>query len=187
MFNYSVPLKLIYKLILLVSMLIPMSDNCNAQKIADLARSGTVEQMEKYLKKHPDQLNCLTDHGASPFLLAAYNGNNLVALLLMEKGADLNQCYPEGSILYALVYKNNLVLLDSVLSKGVNVNDTCNFAQFGYPLHLALSLHRYEIVERFMEHSADLKVIDQQGRTIDQLLAIYNDPKYVEIFKRYEK
>lgn len=164
-----------------------VDNRCNAQEVFDIARTGTVEQMTKYLKKHPDQLNSISEHGASPFLLAAYNGNNEVAMLLIEKGADLNRCYPEGSILYALIYKNNLVLLDTVLTKGVNVNDTCNFDQFGYPIHFALALQRYDVLERLAFHDLDLTVKDPQGRTIEQLLVLYNDPKYYEIFKQYEK
>jgi ankyrin repeat protein len=69
-------------------------NSCFAQEVFDIARTGTVQQMTKYLKKHPDHVNLLSEQGASPFLLAAYNGNNAVAALLLNKGADLNQCYP---------------------------------------------------------------------------------------------
>lgn len=181
------PYKTIYTIALLM-MFIPHLDNpCYAQDVFDLARTGSVKQMTKHLKKHPDDLNRISEQGASPFLLAAYNENNVVAMLLIEKGADLKQCYPEGSVLYALIYKNNLALLDAIVAKGVNVNDTCNFSQFGYPIHFALALQRYEIVERLFLQGLNLSVKDQQGRTIEQLLALYNDPKYYEIFKQYEK
>lgn len=108
-------------------------------------------------------------------------------MLLIEKGADLKQCYPEGSVLYALIYKNNLALLDTILTKGVNVNDTCNFSQFGYPIHFALALQRYDVIERLFLQDLNLSIKDPQGRTIEQLLALYNDKKYYEIFKQYEK
>jgi ankyrin repeat protein len=162
-------------------------NTCFAQEVFDIARTGTVQQMTKYLKKHPDHVNLLSEHGASPFLLAAYNGNNEVATLLLNKGADLNQCYPEGSVLYALIYKNNLPLLDSILEKGVSVNDTCNFEQFGYPIHFALALQRYDVIERLMRYNLNKAIKDQQGRTIEQILVFYNDSKYYEIFKQYEK
>lgn len=172
-------------LLLMFNLLV--DNRCNAQEVFDIARTGTVQQMTKYLKKHPDQLNSISEHGSSPFLLAAYNGNNEVAMLLIEKGADLKQCYPEGSVVYALIYKNNLALLDTILSRGVNVNDTCNFSQFGYPIHFALALQRYDVIERLLLHDLNLSVNDPQGRTIEQLLFVYNDPKYYEIFKQYEK
>lgn len=175
-------------LIALFFMFVLHLDNvCNAQEVFDIARTGTVQKMAKHLKKHPEDVNLISERGSSPFLLAAYNGNNEVAMLLIEKGADLKQCYPEGSVLYALIYKNNLVLLDTVLTKGVNVNDTCNFDQFGCPIHFALALQRYDVVERLALHELDLTVKDPQGRTIVQLLVLYNDPKYYEILKQYEK
>ena len=87
--NYT-PYKTIYTIALLM-MFIPHLDNpCYAQEIFDLARTGTVQQMTKYLKKHPDDLNRISEQGASPFLLAAYNGNNEVAMLLVEKEPILN-------------------------------------------------------------------------------------------------
>lgn len=184
--NYT-PNKTNCALAIFLMFILHLNNPCYGQQVFELARTGTVQQMTKHLKKHPDDLNRVSEQGASPFLLAAYNGNNEVALLLIEKGADLKQCYPEGSVLYALIYKNNLPLLDGILMKGVNVNDTCNFEQFGYPIHFALALQRYEIVERLLLHKLNLSVKDQQGRTIEQLLALYNDPKYYEIFKQYEK
>jgi ankyrin repeat protein len=184
--NYT-PIKRICALAIFLLFILHLNNSCYAQKVFDLARTGTAQQMTKHLKRHPDHVNLLSEQGASPFLLAAYNGNNEVAVILLNKGADLKQCYPEGSVLYALIYKNNLPLLDSILVKGVNVNDSCNFEQFGYPIHFALALQRYEIVERLFLQGLNLSVKDQQGRTLEQLIALYNDPKYYEIFKQYEK
>ena len=98
----------IYLLLITVSALQPL----HAQSIFDLARSGSVKEMQTYLKKHPEQLNLISEHGASPFLLAAYRGNNEVAQLLLDKGADVHYCYAEGSAIYALIYKNNLALIE---------------------------------------------------------------------------
>jgi ankyrin repeat protein len=114
--------------------------------------------------------------------LAAYRGNNAVATLLIEKGADLTYCYGEGSAIYALIYKNNLELIEEVLKKGVNVNDTCQFEQLGYPIHFAMTLKRYEVIKLLLENTIDLDVKDQQSRTISQLLSLYNDPKLYELF-----
>jgi uncharacterized protein len=153
-----------------------------AQSIYDLARSGTVEQMRTYLTENPLHINQLSENGLSPFLLAAYHGNNEVALLLIKKGADLTYCYAEGSAIYALIYKNNLPILEEIIGEGVNVNDSCQFEQLGYPIHFALSLKRYDAVAVLLKNNVDLDVKDQQGRSITQLLTLYNDPKYDELF-----
>ena len=164
-----------------------LSSSLHAQSVFDLARSGTAEKMEKYLNKHPDHVNLISEHGSSPFLLAAYRGNNEVANLLIEKGADLTYCYGEGSAIYALIYKNNIQLLEAILKKGVNVNDTCQFQQLGYPIHFALTLQRYDAISLLLKYNAKLNITDQQERTIKQLLILYNDPKYDEIFHEIER
>lgn len=164
-----------------------LSSSLQAQSVFDLARSGTAEKMEEYLNKYPDHVNLISEHGSSPFLLAAYRGNNEVANLLIEKGADLTYCYGEGSAIYALIYKNNIQLLEAILKKGVNVNDTCQFKQLGYPIHFALTLQRYDAISLLLKYNAKLNIIDPQERTIKQLLILYNDPKYDEIFHEIER
>lgn len=163
-----------------------LSGEIVAQDIYDLARSGTALQMEKYLKKHPTELNLISAQGASPFLLAAYHGNNDVANLLIEKGADLTTCFPQGSVIYAVIYKNNLALLEALLKNGVNPNEACQFEQMGFPLHFAMTLQRYEAIEILMKYQLNLNIKDQQGRTLDQLLIIYADPHLNEILS-YEE
>jgi ankyrin repeat protein len=59
---------------------------------------------------------------------------------------------------------------------------SCQFEQLGYPIHFALSLKRYDAVALLLKNNVDLDVKDQQGRSITQLLTLYNDPKYYEIF-----
>ena len=162
---------------------IVLSCSLHGQTVFDLARTGTVDQMQTYLKKHPDHINLISENGASPFLLAAYRGNHQVAMFLIEKGADLSFCYNEGSAIYALIYKNNLELLEAIVNKGVNVNDSCQFEQLGYPIHFAMTLKRYDVIALLLKNKADLGVKDQQGRTIAQLLTLYNDPQYNELFK----
>ena len=161
---------------------IVLSHSVHSQSVFDLARSGTADEMKTYLNKNPEHLNLISEHGSSPFLLAAYRGNNEVATLLVEMGADLSYCYSEGSAVYALIYKNNVELLELLLKKGVNVNDTCQFEQLGYPIHFAITLKRYEIIDLLLKNNVVLDVKDQQNRTISQLLSLHNDPKLYELF-----
>ncbi|MFM7644493.1 MAG: ankyrin repeat domain-containing protein [Sphingomonadales bacterium] len=154
-----------------------------AQSIFDLARTGSAKEMQKYLKKHPEHINLISEHGASPFLLAAYRGNNEVAKLLLDKGADFNYCYAEGSVIYALIYKNNLVLLEDILQRGANPNTPCQYEQLGYPLHFALSLQRIDAVLLLKKYNLNLNIVDPQGRTLPQVLQLYNDPKLNEILQ----
>jgi ankyrin repeat protein len=154
------------------------------QTIFDIARKGTEKEMINYLSNHPEHMNLLSDRGSSPVLLAAYYGNNDVARVLIENGAKLEECYSEGSLICALIYKNNIDLLETILKKGANINDTCQFEQFGYPLNFALTLQRFEVLELLLKYEPSLKVLDQKGRTISELLNMYKNPKLDEIFNR---
>jgi ankyrin repeat protein len=157
------------------------------QSIHEIARTGDVVAMKKLLDEQPNQVNQLSEQGLSPFLLAAYRGNNEVAKLLVERGSDVKTCYPEGSAIYGVIYKNNLEIFELLLNKGVSVNDTCQFAQFGTPLQFAMSLKRYELVERILKQKPNLDALDQHGKSIRELLTLYNDEKLNELFNFDEK
>lgn len=157
------------------------------QSIYEIARTGDVVAMKKLLDEQPNQVNQLSEQGLSPFILAAYRGNNEVAKLLVERGADIKTCFPEGSAIYGVIYKNNLEIFELLLQKGVSVNDTCQFAQFGTPLHFAMSLRRYELVEKILKEKPNMEILDQNGKSINELLILYKDEKLNKIVEFYEK
>jgi ankyrin repeat protein len=158
-----------------------------AQDIHELARSGTVAEVEQFLIKEPDALNKLSDRGITPFILACYRGNNEVAKYLMNKGADVNVCTSEGSAIYGIIFKNNTEMLYYLLENDISPNDTCQFRQFGTPLHMAMSLKRYELVELLLKFGANKSIPNQEGSSINELLIRYNDESLNRIFKQYEK
>jgi len=158
-----------------------------AQDLHELARSGSVAEVEQFLKKEPDAINKLSDRGVTPFILACYRGNNEVAKYLMKNGADVNVCTSEGSAIYGIIFKNNTEMLSYILENGISPNDTCQFHQFGRPLHMAMSLKRYDIVDILLTYGANQSHPNQEGSTIQQLLIRCADEKLNAIFKRYEK
>jgi ankyrin repeat protein len=164
-----------------------LSASCYGQSIHDLARTGDIVAMKKLLDEQPNQVNQLSEQGLSPFLLAAYRGNNEAAKLLLERGADVKTCFSEGSAIYGVIYKNNVQIFELLLQHGVSVNDTCQFSQFGTPLHFAMSLRRYELLERILNENPNMKILDQNRKSISQLLTLYNDEKLNNLFKSYEK
>ncbi len=176
-----------YTMIRTLLIFLVLSASSYGQSVHDLARTGDVAAMKKLLDQQPNQVNQLSDQGLSPFLLAAYRGNNEVAKLLVERGADIKSCFSEGSAIYGVIYKNNLQIFELLLQNGVSVDDTCQFAQFGTPLHFAMSLKRYELVERILKQKPNLDVLDQNGKSIRELLTLYNDEKLNNLFKSNEK
>ena len=158
-----------------------------SQTIHDLARTGTVESMKALLDKDSASVNRLSDRGITPFILACYRGNNDVAKLLAQRGADIRYCAAEGSALYGIIFKNNLEMLSFILDQGVSPDDTCQFSQFGSPLHMAMSMKRYEMVDLLLSNNPNLKILDQKGQTIKDLLLFYQDERLTTIFTAHEK
>ena len=158
-----------------------------SQSIHDLARTGTVTLMEEHLKKVPSDLNTISEQGMTAFILASYRGNNAVAKLLMDKGADIGYCSPEGTAIYGMIYKDNSELIKYVLEKGYSPNDTCQFSQFGTPLHFAMSLRRYGIISLLLKYGAKKDIQNPQGQNINDLLLFYKDEQLTKLFESYEK
>jgi uncharacterized protein len=158
-----------------------------AQEVHELARTGTVESMTALLDKDPSSVNRLSERGITPFVLACYRGNNAVAKLLAQRGADIRYCAAEGSALYGIIFKNNLEMLSFILDQGVSPDDTCQFSQFGSPLHMAMSMKRYEMVDLLLSKNPNLKMPDQKGRSIQELLLFYQDEQLTAIFTSHEK
>jgi hypothetical protein len=158
-----------------------------SQSIHDLARTGTVSLMEEHLKKVPSDLNSVSEQGMTAFLLASYRGNNAVAKLLMDKGADIGYCSPEGTAIYGMIYKDNSELIKYVLEKGHSPNDTCQFSQFGTPLNFAISLRRYGIISLLLDAGARTGNLNAQGQNLNDLLLIYKDEQLTKLFESHEK
>ena len=158
-----------------------------SQSIHELARTGTVTLIEEHLKKVPSDLNTISEQGMTPFILASYRGNNEVAKLLLDKGADIGYCSPEGTAIYGMIYKDNSALLEYVLEKGYSPNDTCQFSQFGTPLNFAMSLRRYSIISLLLKSGAKTVNLNAQGQKLKDLLLFYNDEQLTKLFESYEK
>jgi ankyrin repeat protein len=161
-----------------------LQSNFFAQKVFDLARSGTGQQMEKYLRKHPEALNLTSENGSTPLLLATYRGNYDVAVILLKAGADPNQCFKEGSPIYGVIFKANAPMLDLLIKNGADVNQACQFEELGYPIHLAINLLRLDQIKQLMLAGARLDVRDAQGRTIEDLLRLHQNPEMNALFDK---
>lgn len=170
---------------ILLLFLIFTASHASAQSIFDIARSGSAQQMQKLLKKHPEQLHLRSENGATPLLLATYRGNHEVAQVLLEAGADPNQCFKEGAPIYGVIFKADAQMLDLLLKKGVDVNQVCQFEELGYPIHLAINLLRFEQIKQLLAAGVRLDVRDAQGRTIEDLLRLHQNPELNALFEKY--
>lgn len=168
----------------LLIVLFLLGGRIQAQSVFDLARSGTAQQMEKYLRKHPEALNLTSENGSTPLQLATYRGNYDVAVILLKAGADPNQCFKEGSPIYGVIFKADAPMLDLLINNGADVNQACQFEELGYPIHLAINLLRLDQIKQLLLAGARLDVRDAQGRTIEDLLRLHQNPEMSALFDK---
>jgi ankyrin repeat protein len=183
--KFDFPIELSMPRIFFVVFILFAVSHANAQRVFDIARSGSAQQMQKLLKKHPEQLNLKSENGATPLLLATYRGNHEVAAVLLEAGADPNQCFKEGAPIYGVIFKADAEMLDLLLKKGVDINQVCQLEELGYPIHLAINLLRIEQIKQLLEAGVRLDVRDAQGRTIQDLLRLHQNPELNALFEKY--
>ena len=162
-----------------------ISSLAHTQSVFDIARTGSAQQMQKLLKKHPEQLNLTSEHGATPLLLATYRGNHAVAEVLLNAGADPNQCFKEGAPIYGVIFKGDAQMLQLLIEKGADINQVCQFEELGYPIHLAINLLRFAQIKQLMEAGVRLDVRDAQGRSIDDLLRLHQNKELNALFEKY--
>lgn len=134
-----------------------------AKSIFDIARSGTVTEVQELMKQNPDVINQTNENGFSPLILACYRGNVEVAQFLIDHVKDVNYKSDEGTALSGLSVKYNKDLVERLLKKNAdpNIADTTGYT----PLFWAVKFGNKELVELLLKYKADKTKKDSMGMT----------------------
>jgi FOG: Ankyrin repeat len=134
-----------------------------AKSIFDIARSGTVTEVQEIMKQNPDVINQTNESGFSPLILACYRGNVEVAKFLIDHVKDVNYKSDEGTALSGLSVKYNKDLVERLLKKNAdpNIADTTGYT----PLFWAVKFGNKELVELLLKYKADKTKKDSMGMT----------------------
>lgn len=128
-----------------------------------------------------DSVNLLLNAGAdinanspqgTPLFIAATYGNNDQVITLINHGANVKITDKWGNTaLHAAVNNSNPeVIIDTLISNGVDVNAKGKDKQTA--LHLAVTARNNVLVEKLIEHSADVNAVSDSGTP---LLIAYNN------------
>ncbi len=172
------------KIILFLSLFLSMSfvsAQEKAKSIYDIARSGTVAEVQELMKQNPDIINQTNDSGFSPLILACYRGNVEVAKFLMDHVKDINYKSREGTALSGLSVKYNRELVEYFLSKGANPNIAD--ASGATPLFWAVKFGNREMTELLLKHKADKTIKDAQGMTPFEYALQTNNKEIINLLK----
>ncbi len=133
------------------------------RSVFDVARNGTVAEMEEIVKKNPKAVDSVNDMTFSPLILACYRGNVEVAKYLMDRVEDVNYKSEEGTALAALAMNYNKELVLKILEKKAdpNLKDGHGFTPFLW----AIKSKNLELASILLDYGADKNVKDNQGIT----------------------
>lgn len=138
--------------------------NVSAQKsIFDIARSGSVDELNQAIQNNKSSIDSKNESGYTPLILACYKQNNSVARMLIEKGCDVNYLSDMGSALMACSVNGNNEIALFLLKNNCNVNLTDSNGTTA--LMYAVQFRNIELVKALLAASADKSKIDKKGKT----------------------
>ena len=172
--------KSIYLFLLIVTSI------CFAQnEVFDLARKGTLQEIEILHKANPDAINQVNESGNTPLILACYKGNVAVAKFLINNLKDINYISPMGTALMAAIVKGNNEIAKILIAKNANVNlsDTNKSTSLIY----AIQFKNYEIVSLLIKADANPDLKDNRNYSAIDYAILANDDKLIELLKNKNK
>ncbi len=143
-------------------LLITFSGNAQDLNVFDLARKGTLEQIEAAYKKNPQIINSVDERNSTPLILACYRGNTAVALFLAEKVNNVNYNSGRGTALMAAVMSGDLNIVNKLISVKADLNQKGEGNKTA--LIYAVFFNKDEIAEALIKAGADKNIPDEDGR-----------------------
>ncbi|SMC65100.1 ankyrin repeat domain-containing protein [Cellulophaga tyrosinoxydans] len=99
--------------------------------------------------------------------IACLSGNEELVIEILEKGVSPNFCYISGSPLSVAVLRNNLVLLELLLSHGADLNFSDSDSLFErFPLEVACKDKNFHMVDYLISLGAKVNMVSGAGKSI---------------------
>jgi uncharacterized protein len=148
--------------------------------VYDIARKGTVDQIQVLYNENPESLNTPNSSGFSPLILACYSNNETVATYLVEK-VNLDYVSNEGTALMAAVVKGNVKLATLLLEKKANPNLTNK--QGTTALIYAVQFKNAELIQLLLKFNASKSLVDKDGKTAFEYAVFSGDETIINLLK----
>lgn len=151
----------------LFSLLLLCSALCSAQQkpkdVFDVARSGTVEEMNTLVQIKNDTINAVNAHGYSTLILACYRGNKPVAEYLASKVNNINYNSSSGTALAAAAIKGDVTMVKILLEN--KANPDLADANGMTPLMFASQFDNKELLLLLLKYKANTTVANSEGKS----------------------
>ncbi|CAI8718671.1 ankyrin repeat domain-containing protein [Chryseobacterium sp. IT-36CA2] len=164
---------------LFLSSLISAQDK--TKSIFDIARSGTVAEVQALMKQNPDIINQVNENGFSPLILACYRGNTPVAEFLITHVKNMNYASEEGTALTASVFKGDRNLTQKLLENKADPNVPSSSGIT--PLIYAVQSQNKDMVELLLKNKANKTLSDKQGKTVFEYALFSKNQDIINLLK----
>jgi len=169
------------KLLVFTTLLCFFAATAQEKNVFDIARSGTLTEIQNLNKSNPDLINSLNESKTSPLILACYRRNIEVAKFLIENVKDINYNSDMGTALMAATYKNQAELVKLLLEKKANPDATD--ANGTTALSLAVQFKNSELVKLLVDHKADKTIKDNKGKTAFEYAVFSQNESIINLLK----
>ncbi|MEL1254996.1 ankyrin repeat domain-containing protein [Flavobacterium sp. DGU38] len=169
------------KLVLLTMLFCFFISEAQNKTVFDIARSGTLTEIQILNKSNPDLINSLNENKTSPLILACYRGNTEVAKFLIENVKDINYNSDMGTALMAATYKNYPQLVKLLLEKKANPNLTD--ANGTTALSLATQFKNSELIKLLLDYKVDKTIKDNKGKTAFEYAVFSQNEEIINLLK----
>ena len=131
--------------------------------VFDIARSGSLKDIEEAFKNHPDTINSINDAGYSSLILSTYSGNINVDYFLTQHCDNINYVSSQGTALMAAAVKGDHFMTKVLLEHNAdpNLRDTKDTTA----LHYAVIFGHVEVASLLLNANANPNLKDATGAT----------------------
>lgn len=152
-----------------------------AKDIFDIARNGTVEEVQLLEAKNKDTINAINPAGFTSLILACYKGNTTVASYLIKNVKNVNYNSSMGTALAAACVKGNIVLAKQLLENKADPNITDSSGMS--PLLYAIQFKNKELIVLLLQFRANAKLADNNGKTPFEYAVFTKNQEIINLFK----
>jgi uncharacterized protein len=170
------------KKIVLLLLLVCFQQSFAQKNVHDIARSGTLEEIELEFEKDSLTLYKPNDSGYTPLILACYRSNNKVAAFLINKKITLDYGSGLGTALMASAYKGNTEMVKLLLENGANPNLTDANGQT--VLMMAITVQNIEIIQLLLDKKVDLNVRDNNKKQALDYALMTNNQNIIKLITK---
>jgi ankyrin repeat protein len=150
-----------FKIVLLL--LLCTSLKAQDKNVFDVARKGSLTEIQNIYKQNPELVNTINDNKATPLILACYRNNEAVALYLSDKVSNINYNSGMGTALMAAIMSGNKVIIEKLISNKADLDQ--QDIQGKTALIYAAFNNNFEIAQLLVKAGANSKITDNEKRT----------------------